>query len=94
MATIKYKGEDTEIVIDNRTMMRFELNGGSLTDFETKPVSCSITLACASLGLEGDPLDHANDLPPIAEIAEAVKLAMEESGLNNQQELNSKKGNG
>jgi hypothetical protein len=82
MATIKYKGKETEIKIDNRAMMKFEMNGGSLSDFESKPVSCAVTLACACLDLDGDPLDHANDLPPLTEIAESVKEAMEESGLN------------
>tara|TARA_B100002019_G_scaffold289988_2_gene306742 strand:+ start:313 stop:594 length:282 start_codon:yes stop_codon:yes gene_type:complete len=82
MAKILYKGEEREIKIDNKSMMRFEMNGGSLSDFESKPVSCAVNLACACLDLEGDPLDHANDLPPLSDIAEAVKSAMEESGLN------------
>lgn len=81
MAKINYKGKEVEIKVNNRALMLFELNGGSMSDFETKPVSASITLACACLGLEGNPLDHANDLPSLNEMAGIIKEAMDESGI-------------
>ena len=81
MATIKYKGKDKDIKITNRVMMAFEMSGGKLTEFETNPVTSAIKLACASLGLKGDPLDHADDFGSLAEISESIKDAMNESGL-------------
>ena len=81
MATINYKGESKEIKINNRALMAFELAGGKLSEFEANPVSNSIKLACACLGLKGDPLDHANDLPPLTELSESITQAMNESGL-------------
>jgi len=80
MAKIKYKGEEKELKITNRAMMAFELSGGNIKDFETNPVSSAIKLACACLKLQGDPLDHADDLPPLVEISEAITQAMTESG--------------
>ena len=92
MATIKYKGKDKEIKIDNKSLMAFELAGGSLGSFEESPISNSVKLICACLGLKGDPLDHANDLPPLQELSQQIAIAMEESGLSGEQE--SKKSNG
>lgn len=92
MAEITYKGKKVEVSVDNRTIMQFEMNGGNLSDFESKPISSSISLACACLGLSGDPLDHANDLLPMTELAEEIKVAMEESGLQGEQ--SEKKGDG
>ena len=97
MATIKYKGKEKEIKIDNRAMMKFELDGGSMSDFETHPISASIRLACACLNLEGDPLDHANHLPPLKELPEVMQQAIQESGfldVEEGSEQDSKKGNG
>ena len=92
MAKIKYKGEEKNIVVDNKAIMLFEINGGSIAEFDSKPIARSISLACACLGLKGDPLDHANDLPPMAELAESIKEAMAESGLTG--ETSEKKDNG
>tara|TARA_Y100000361_G_scaffold37821_1_gene32375 strand:- start:12011 stop:12289 length:279 start_codon:yes stop_codon:yes gene_type:complete len=92
MAKIKYKGEEKDIVVDNKAIMLFEINGGSIAEFDSKPIASSISLACACLGLKGDPLDHANDLPPMAELAESIKEAMAESGLTG--ETSEKKDNG
>ena len=84
MASITYKQEEVEVKITNKVLMKFELGGNSMSDFETKPVSASITLACCCLGLDGDPLDHADDLPPLNELAEQIRVIMEESGLGEQ----------
>lgn len=84
MAKINYKGEEKEIQINNRTMMKFEQMGGTLQDFEDKPVTSSIILACASLDLQGDPLDHANDLPSLNELSEIMKEALVESGYSDE----------
>ena len=81
MAKIKYKGKEVEAKIDNRAMMKFELNGGTIAQFETQPISASINLACACLGLDGDPLDHANHLPPLNELPNVMKKIIDESGL-------------
>lgn len=98
MAKIKYKGKQVEAKIDNRAMMKFELNGGSIGQFETQPITASINLACACLGLEGDPLEHANDLPPIKELPAIMKVIIDESGLNKTEEdegeVDEKKENG
>lgn len=84
MATIKYKGEEKEIAIDNRTLLAFEMKGGDFNQFNVEPVTAAITLACAALGLEGNILDHANDLPPLAELVEVMKDAMQESGFGDE----------
>jgi|TARA_R100000482_G_C5132509_1_gene153149 hypothetical protein len=96
MAKIKYKGKKVEAKIDNRAMMKFELNGGTIGQFETQPITASINLACACLGLEGDPLDHANDLPNLNELPAIMRDIIEESGLNKteDEEVDSKKENG
>lgn len=83
MATIKYKDEEKEITIDNRAIMSFEMMGGSLANFEAQPVTSSIMLACAALGLKGEPIEHANDLPPMKELPAIIQQAMNESGLGN-----------
>jgi len=92
MAKITYKGEEKDIKVDNKAIMLFEINGGNISDFDSKPIASSISLACACLGLTGDPLEHANDLPPMAELAESIKEAMAGSGLSG--ETSEKKGNG
>ena len=81
MAKIKYKGKEKEAKIDNRAMMKFELGGGTIAQFETQPISASIQLACACLNLDGDPLDHATALPPLSELPQIMKLIIDESGL-------------
>lgn len=81
MAKINYKGKEVDIALTNRSLMQFEMSGGNLNGFESQPISSSILLACACLKLDGDPLDHADDLPPLAELAEAMKVVVEESGL-------------
>tara|TARA_R100000773_G_scaffold18445_1_gene16696 strand:- start:9619 stop:9915 length:297 start_codon:yes stop_codon:yes gene_type:complete len=98
MAKIKYKGKDKEIKLDNRAMMKFELDGGSMAEFETHPISASIRLACACLNLEGDPLDHANHLPALKELPEVMQAVIKEAGFTQGEEEESedevKKGNG
>ena len=86
MAKIKYKGKEKEIELDNRAMMKFELDGGAMSDFETHPIYASIRLACACLNLEGDPLDHANYLPPLKELPIVMQQAIEESGFIDKEE--------
>lgn len=80
MASITHKGEAKEIKLDNRTLLSFEMMGGSFDQFESQPITASIKLACAALGLKGDPLDHANDLPSLNELSEIMKQAIDESG--------------
>lgn len=80
MAKIQHKGEEKEIKIDNRTLLAFEMRGGSFSSFESQPVLQSMLLACAALGLKGDPLDHANDLPALNELSEVMQEALAESG--------------
>ena len=81
MATIKYKGEEKEVILDNKCLMKFEQAGGSFNEFETKPWSTSVTLMCSALGLEGNPADHANDLPPLKDLSDVLQQALDESGL-------------
>ena len=85
MAKLKYKGKETDIVIDNRTLLAFELAGGSFSDFDDKPISASIKLACCALKLEGDPLDHANDLPNLNTLSTVMRKAIEESGFGDEE---------
>lgn len=85
MAKIIHKGEEKEIQIDNRTLLAFEQAGGSFSNFDEQPISSSIKLACAALGLEGNPLDHANDLPSLNKLSEIMRIALEESGFNNEE---------
>ena len=80
MATIRYKGKDVELKLSNRTLMKYEMNGGSFAKYEEEPVSQSVKLVCAALDLDGDPLDHADDLPPLTELAEVMKEALDDSG--------------
>lgn len=80
MATITYKGEEREISINNRALMKYEMMGGSFSKFEVNPVSESVKLCCAALDLPGDPIDHANDLPSIQDLAEIMKDALSSSG--------------
>ena len=80
MAKIQHKGEEKEIKIDNRTLLAFEMRGGSFSSFEAQPVLQSMLLACAALDLKGDPLDHANDLPALNELSEVMQEALAESG--------------
>ena len=75
--TITYKGERRELVIGNAAMMRFSRLGGSLEKLETDPVTQTITLACAALNLQGDPIDHADDFPPVFQLVEPIKQAVE-----------------
>lgn len=81
--TIRYKGELRELVIGNGAFMRFRRMGGDLTQLEADPISQAITLACAALQLPGDPLDHADDFPPIPQwadqVMQAVKIYMGEA---------------
>lgn len=80
--TILYKGEERILPkIGNKVLMRFERQGGSLAKFEEQPLTTAITLIACALGLPGDPLDHADDLPPFTELAGIVKNALETSGL-------------
>ena len=80
--TIVYKGAERILPkIGNRVLMRFEQQGGSLAKFEEQPLTTAVTLIACALGLPGDPLDHADDLPPFNELAAIVKDALELSGL-------------
>lgn len=82
MAKITYKGEQVDLKITNKTMMKFEMAGGSFSDFSSAPISQSIKFVCAALGLEGDPCDHADDFGKISDVSEAIKNALEESGFS------------
>lgn len=74
---ILYKGTLHELQITNSTLMRFARLGGKLSNLEDDPVSESITLVCAALDLKGDPIEHADDFPPVIKLAPAVKCAIE-----------------
>lgn len=87
MAEIKYKGQIKEYTITNKVMMKFEMAGGSFVNFESQPISQSIIFICCALGLEGDPIDHADDFEGLPEIAESIKSALDESGFSNSVEL-------
>lgn len=89
MAKIQYNGEEKDFTINNGVLMRFESLGGSLSLFKDQPVSQSIKLACASLELQGDPLDHANLLPPATKLAPLMKDALVESGFIEEDEEDS-----
>ena len=85
--TILYKGEERILPkIGNSVLMRFEQQGGRLAKFEEQPLTTAVTLIACALGLPGDPLDHADDLPPFTELAAIVKDALESSGLTNTDE--------
>lgn len=86
MAKITYKGEQVDLKITNKTMMKFEMAGGSFSDFSSAPISQSIKFVCAALGLEGDPCDHADDFGKMTDISEAIKTALEESGFSSSEE--------
>lgn len=73
---IYYKGERIELKVTNSVLMRFKRLGGDLAALETDPVSQAITLLCAALKLTGDPIDHADDFPPVAKIAEPIAQAV------------------
>ena len=74
--TILHKGQPREIVIGNAAMMRFRRLGGSLEKLEANPIDEAVTLACAALDLPGDPIDHADDFPPVPKFAEALVEAV------------------
>ncbi len=75
--TITYKGTLHKLRIGNAAMMRFSRLGGDLAALESEPVEQAITLACAALDLPGDPIDHADDFPPVAQFADMIKKAIE-----------------
>jgi len=80
--TILYKGQERLLPkISNKVLMRFEREGGTLAKFEEQPLTTAVTLIACALGLPGDPLDHADDLPPFTDLAVIVKDALESSGL-------------
>ena len=80
--TIAYKGDlRTVPTIGNKVLMQFERQGGRLSELEQLPVTTAVTLICCALGLPGDPIDHADDLPSLKVIAQTVKAALEASGL-------------
>ena len=74
MPTITYKGEARELppVLKNSALMRFEESGGSLTSFAASPATQAVKLACAVLRLPGAPESHADDLPDLPELIEAL----------------------
>lgn len=75
--TITLDGEAHPFVVSNSTLMRFSALGGDLNALESNPVTQVIMLCCAALKLEGDPIDHADRFPPVAQLAEPIRLAME-----------------
>lgn len=84
MAKITHKGKEVDLIITNKTMMKFEMGGGSFQDFEKAPISQSIQFVCSALGLEGDPIEHADDFGSLNEIAESIKDALGESGFSDE----------
>jgi hypothetical protein len=74
---IYYKGERVPLKITNSVLMRFRRLGGELDKLESDPVSQAITLLCAALKLQGDPIDHADDFPPVAKVADSIRQAVE-----------------
>ena len=74
MPTIIYKGEARELpaTLKNSALMRFEEAGGSLASFSASPATQAVKLACAVLHLPGDPEQHADDLPALPELIEAL----------------------
>jgi hypothetical protein len=80
-ATIKHAGELKQLKFGNAALMRFERLGGDLSKFGEQPFTQAVSLVCAALALPGDPLDHADDLPPLTELIAVVKIALENSGL-------------
>lgn len=73
---IYYKGERVPLEIKNSVLMRFKRMGGDLAALESDPISQAITLLCAALKLDGDPIDHADDFPPVAQVAESIGQAV------------------
>ena len=73
---IYFRGERVELKITNSVLMRFKRLGGELKQLEEDPVSQAITLLCASLKLQGDPIDHADDFQPVAQVATAIRDAV------------------
>lgn len=74
---ITYKGKPHTLKITNATMMRFTRAGGDFKQLESDPVAQAITLLCAALNLPGDPIDHADDFPPISQVVDGIKFAIE-----------------
>lgn len=74
---ITYKGEQHPLKITNAVFIRFTRLGGSLQNLETDPVGEAITLLCAVLDLKGDPLEHADNFPPVPAIVQDVLDAVE-----------------
>ena len=74
MPTITYKGEARELpaTLKNSALMRFEEAGGSFSAFSASPATQAVKLACAVLNLPGDPEQHADDLPALPELIEAL----------------------
>ena len=74
MNTITYKGvpRDLPATLKNSHLMRYEALGGKLQQFAAQPATEAVLLACAVLDLKGDPLTHADDLPPLVDLIEAL----------------------
>lgn len=86
MAKIRYKGKEVELVLNNRAMMKYEQLGGSFQKYDEQPVTQSVKLCCAALGLDGNPEDHADDLPPLQKLAEVMQEALSEGGYTGDEE--------
>jgi len=77
--TITYGGHPRQLParLTNSILMRYEEAGGSLSNLGKAPATEAVKLACAALDLTGDPATHADLLPPLPELIEALGPLLE-----------------
>lgn len=80
MTQIQYKGKAHQLNINNGTLLRFERAGGQFSKLQDQPISQMMLLLCAALQLDGDPVEHADHFPPLAELMPVLQTALEDSG--------------
>lgn len=78
-STILYAGEPRPLPpsLRNSHLMRYEASGGSLANLGKSPATEAVKLACAVLALPGEPEAHADLLPPLPELIEALTPLIE-----------------
>lgn len=80
--TLRYKGKNVPVKLDNGTLFRIELSGVDLRSLESsKTIATDILkVGKAMLGIDGDLADCVDDLPPVKDITAAITNLSSDAG--------------